>query len=434
MDRANCTVYADIFSSQYITTLIDGCAEIIDQILTRWHGVNLQGIGRSKKTKKKLKPLVFRDYFRRSKNWFDQTKVTIMVNRFWIPLIDAIHQVVRGYTDHHSSCKSHYILYSDLTIDSLSVLERIKFVDPIYAQNFSLFFRFQKKLNVHCSSLFFLWFHVVVSLRCPHWTAHKESSIAILFKSFRESAAAIQWIFEAADPSECDEIDDVSAQYKRCPRTSCSVLCQIECLWTLPVPQCMYSLIIIRFGHWYTGLVMCAGHLVICPLVRWGVNLWFKSSESTRFSVWSIHRHWIRYQTRNGTNHSIFRIIDSLKMGLIFGRRWYSEYRVILKSAGINSRNHCMRYIVKLIIMDRSDRRVFIMFSTISSMTFHWYILVMVLMLWNMDWVYELYAVLVLVISKCIMYCQKTVTNVEHFLTTYLQHQAQVVRKWTFHS
>ena len=25
--------------------------------------------------------------------------------------------------------------------------------------------------------------------------------------------------------------------------------------------------------------------------------------------------------------------------------------------------------------------------------------------------------------------CQKTVTNVEHFLTTYLQHQAQVVRK-----
>ena len=86
MDKANRRVYADRFSPQQTRRLLDECTQHIHRTLAQWDGVKT-----SKRCKKKLSS--FRDYFTRSKNWFDQTKVAIMVLHFWTPLIDTIHQV-----------------------------------------------------------------------------------------------------------------------------------------------------------------------------------------------------------------------------------------------------------------------------------------------------------------------------------------------------
>jgi len=86
MDKANRRMFAALCSPQHMVQLLDRSTLSIEHALTGWGGVKLS-------KKMMTKQLSFRDYFLRSKNWFDQTKVAIMVREFWSPLICAIDRL-----------------------------------------------------------------------------------------------------------------------------------------------------------------------------------------------------------------------------------------------------------------------------------------------------------------------------------------------------
>ena len=77
-----------IFNNEFIDgqqakNIISSAKELIIKQLNAWKGVQ-----RSKKTAK-----LFRDYFKISKNWWDQKKIEIISIHFWIPIINLIADI-----------------------------------------------------------------------------------------------------------------------------------------------------------------------------------------------------------------------------------------------------------------------------------------------------------------------------------------------------
>eukprot|EP00484_Ammonia_sp_Unknown_P026661 CAMPEP_0197036298 /NCGR_PEP_ID=MMETSP1384-20130603/13849_1 /TAXON_ID=29189 /ORGANISM="Ammonia sp." /LENGTH=690 /DNA_ID=CAMNT_0042466465 /DNA_START=262 /DNA_END=2334 /DNA_ORIENTATION=+ len=108
----NLHIFTDSFINNGDAALIaQQCKAKISEHLDCW-----KGIQRSKKI-----TASFRDYFKISKNWWDQRKIDITAQHFWIPIINLIIQVnnttiSQVYSDHSAASRECYMQYLSASI------------------------------------------------------------------------------------------------------------------------------------------------------------------------------------------------------------------------------------------------------------------------------------------------------------------------------
>ena len=78
--------YSKYFQGKQIEKIQTVCLQNIEQRLMKWNGIHKSDICRNTN-------IEFRDYFKVGKNSWDQRKINIMCEHFWIPLITIVKEV-----------------------------------------------------------------------------------------------------------------------------------------------------------------------------------------------------------------------------------------------------------------------------------------------------------------------------------------------------
>ena len=95
MNQDNYSQYTEYFElNDEIDRIVTKCNAMIDEHLMRWNGVQLSSKSRLLSESGDRAYPHFRDYFKVAKNTFDQRKLKIVADNFWIALIQIVQQVM----------------------------------------------------------------------------------------------------------------------------------------------------------------------------------------------------------------------------------------------------------------------------------------------------------------------------------------------------
>merc|ERR1719229_13501 len=83
MDQINHHSVSLYFDDKFLSNVTASCSAAFTVMLDRWNGVT-----KSRKFSAN-EPVDFHDYYKTAKNWFDQRKVDLLTDLYWIPLFNA---------------------------------------------------------------------------------------------------------------------------------------------------------------------------------------------------------------------------------------------------------------------------------------------------------------------------------------------------------